>query len=212
MAVALAASLMASVDVLFGERLGVAFGQHPYRTDGDLVRGGILLVCLAIYVMRVFATLFVFYRRVMYWREALLIANLMPWFLVCIAYYGGRQTGPIGLLEAIGLAIYLLGSYLNSAGEYARHKWKLAPANAGRLYTSGLFTAIRHVNYTGDILLFSGLALVAHQFGLLVIPLGMAFFFLFVLIPLKERYLSGKYGREFEAYAARTKMLIPKVL
>ena len=83
---------------------------------------------------------------------------------------------------------------------------------AGRLYTEGLFAHVRHINYSGDVLLFSGIALVAHHYELLWIPLGMAFGFLFWLVPLKESYLRTKYGQEFEDYAARTKMLIPLIV
>ena len=172
----------------------------------------LILRCFAIYILRVLVTIFMFFRRVMYWREALVIANIMPWCLIYTAYYGGQQTEPIGLIEVVGVVFFALGSYLNSAGEYARHRWKMDPVNAGHLYTKGLFTYVRHINYTGDILLFSGIALVAHQFSLLMIPLCMAFFFFLVLVPLKERYLSDKYGQEFQDYAAKTKTLIPMVV
>ena len=84
--------------------------------------------------------------------------------------------------------------------------------NAGRLYTEGLFAHVRHINYSGDVLLFSGIAMVAHHYELFWIPFGMASFFLLWLAPLKERYLRTKYGQEFEVYAARTKMLIPLVV
>mgnify|MGYP001245360690 CR=1 FL=1 len=211
-AAALVLAIMVSADILFGNRLGIGLWQNPYRGNGDALRDAMLMACLVIYVSRVMVTLFVFFRRVMYWREALLIANVMPWCLVYIAIYGARQVAPIGLLEVFGALLFGFGCYLNSAGELARHRWKQEAANAGRLYTEGLFSHIRHVNYSGDIVLFSGLALVAHQFGLLLIPASMAFFFLLVLAPLKERYLGRKYGQAYTDYALRTKMLIPKVL
>ncbi|MGD8664475.1 MAG: hypothetical protein PVI58_00685, partial [Desulfobacterales bacterium] len=64
-------------------------------------------------------------------------------------------------------------------------------------------------NYFGDIVLFAGLATVAHQIQLLIIPIAMALFFMAILIPLKENYLKDKYGNEYKRYAANTKMLIP---
>ncbi len=209
---ALVVALLVSADILFGNRLGLTSWHNPYRTNGDFVRDSLLIACLTIYVLRVLVTLFVFFRRILYWREALLIASAMPWCLVYFAIYCGRNLPPIGLIEVTGVALFVLGSYLNSAAEYARHRWKQEPMNAGRLYTEGWFAHIRHVNYAGDILLFSGIALAAHQFGLLLIPLAMAFIFLLVLIPLKERYLSAKYGQAYRDYAARTKMLIPMIL
>lgn len=211
-AIALVLSFLVSVDILVGNRLGLGLWDNPYRTDGDFVRAMMLLACLAIYLLRLAATLLVFYRRIMYWREALVVANIMPWCLVCVAYYGGLQTEPIGSVEVIGVALYLSGSYLNSASEFARHKWKLNPINTGHLYTGGLFAHVRHINYTGDVLLFTGIAFVAHQFGLLAIPLSMALLFLLLLVPLKERYLRDKYGEEFADYVSKTKMMIPLVV
>ena len=81
--------------------------------------------------------------------------------------------------------------------------------NAGHLYTGGLFKYTRHTNYFGDIVLFAGLAAVAHQIQLLIIPFAMASFFIVIIIPLKENYLREKYGNEYICYAANTKRLIP---
>jgi protein-S-isoprenylcysteine O-methyltransferase Ste14 len=209
---ALVLAVLVSADILFGNRLGLALWNNPYRGNGDLVRDSMVMACLVIYLVRVMVSLFMFFRRILYWREALFIANVMPWCLVYFAFYGAEQTEPVGLTEGIGAVLFVLGSYLSSAGEYARHRWKQEPSNAGRLYTGGLFSSVRHINYSGDVVLFSGIALVAHQFGLLLIPAAMAFIFLLVLAPLKERYLSAKYGQEFDDYAARTKMLIPLVV
>ncbi|NNK85005.1 MAG: DUF1295 domain-containing protein, partial [Desulfobacterales bacterium] len=76
-------------------------------------------------------------------------------------------------------------------------------------YTGGLFKYTRHTNYFGDIVLFAGLATVAHQIQLLIIPFAMASFFIIIIIPLKENYLKDKYGNEYICYATNTKMLIP---
>ncbi len=211
LAAVLTLSLAASADILFGNRMDWLPWHNSYRRDGEVLRDGLLLACLAIYVVRIYFTLFVFFRRILMWREALIVSSIMPW---CVLYaaQAARQSDPVGLMEVAGLLLYAAGSYVNSAGEYARFRFKSDPANAGRLYTGGLFARVRHVNYLGDILLFSGIALVAHQLILLLIPWIMALLFLLVLAPLKERYLRAKYGEEFESYAARSKMLIPYVI
>lgn len=97
----------------------------------------------------------------------------------------------------------------------------IAAAILGSIYVSGylmfasadnilpLFKYTRHTNYFGDIVLFAGLATVAHQIQLLVIPFAMASFFIIIIIPLKESYLKNKYGKEYISYAANTKRLIP---
>ena len=50
-----------------------------------------------------------------------------------------------------------------------------------------------HINYFGDIVLFTGLAIVTHSLSMLVIPLIMAVNFVFNIIPSLDRYLEKKY-------------------
>lgn len=70
-----------------------------------------------------------------------------------------------------------------------------------------LFKCAIHINYMGEIILFSGIALVANSLELAIIPGSMAYIF----IPLKESYLKDKYGNEFNNYKAKTKKLIPLI-
>ena len=183
----------------------------PYKLNGDPVRNILILSCMSIYFLRLLFTLFVFFQRKLYWGEAIVIANIMPWIFPYIAYKSGDYTGTIGWMELIGIILFLTGSFLNTASEYFRFSWKQKKENAGHLYTGGLFKYARHINYFGDIVLFGGLAIVAHQIQLLIIPISMAFVFVVILIPLKESYLKDKYGNEYISYAANTKMLIPLI-
>jgi len=184
---------------------------EPYKINGNYMRNIFVLSCMGIYFFRLLFTLFVFFQRKMYWGEAIVIANIMPWIFPCIAYKSGDYIGTIGWMEIIGILLFLTGSYLNSASEYFRHSWKQKRENAGHIYTGGLFKYARHINYFGDIVLFTGMAMVAHQIQLLIIPISMAFFFVVILIPLKEDYLKDKYGNEYISYAASTKKLIPLI-
>jgi steroid 5-alpha reductase family enzyme len=147
----------------------------------------------------------------MYWLEAFAIVNIMPWIILYITWIGGRNYHPVGLLELFGLFLFLLGSYLNTTAEYFRYVWKQKDENKGHLYTHGLFKHVRHINYLGDAILFTGLALVSHKAILLIIPISMALMFTLILIPLKENYLKRKYGNDFNEYASRTKRFIPMV-
>jgi protein-S-isoprenylcysteine O-methyltransferase Ste14 len=181
----------------------------PYKVNGDPVRNILILSCMSIYFLRLLCTLFVFFQRKMYWGEAIVIANIMPWIFPFVAYRSGDYTGTIGWIELFGIILFLTGSFLNSASEYFRFMWKQKKENAGHLYTGGFFKYTRHTNYFGDIVLFSGLATVAHQIELLIVPAAMASFFIMIIIPLKEYYLKDKYGNEYKRYAANTKRLIP---
>ena len=184
---------------------------EPYKINGNYMRNIFVLSCMGIYFFRLLFTLFVFFQRKMYWGEAIVIANIMPWIFPCIAYKSGDYIGTIGWMEIIGILLFLTGSFLNTASEYFRFSWKQKKENTGHLYTGGLFKYARHINYFGDIVLFTGMAMVAHQIQLLIIPISMAFVFVVILIPLKEDYLKDKYGNEYISYAASTKKLIPLI-
>jgi protein-S-isoprenylcysteine O-methyltransferase Ste14 len=98
---------------------------------------------------------------------------------------------------------------INTHSEYYRHVWKLKEDNKGRLYTEKLFRYAMHINYFGDIVLFTGFAMIAHRFIMLIIPSIMTLNFVFIIIPSLDRYLEKKYGAEFSDYAQKTKKLIP---
>ena len=209
----IAATILASIFIsgylMFSGDDGTWSLFEPYKINGDPVRNTLILSFMSIYFLRLLVTLFVFFQRKLYWGEAFVIANIMPWIFPYIAYKSGDYTGTKGWMELIGIILFLTGSFLNTASEYFRFSWKQKKENAGHLYTGGLFKYTRHTNYFGDIVLFAGLATVAHQIQLLIIPFAMASFFIIIIIPLKENYLKDKYGNEYICYAANTKMLIP---
>ena len=76
-------------------------------------------------------------------------------------------------------------------------------------YAQGLFKYAMHINYLGDIILFTGFALLTHNLFMLIVPFLMAINFVFSYIPMMDKQLAGKYGNEFKIYAKTTKKLIP---
>ena len=100
---------------------------------------------------------------------------------------------------------------LNTKSEYSRHIWKKNMENKGQLYTQGLFKYARNINYLGDIILFTGLVIIAANPILLLVPISMGLFFIGYLIPSKEKYMKHKYGTAFDEYARITKALIPMI-
>ena len=100
---------------------------------------------------------------------------------------------------------------INTKAEYDRYIWKLRPENKGRLYTEGLFRLSMHINYFGDIVLFTGFAMITNRLGVFIIPLFMTINFIFNIIPSLDRYLENKYKDEFRVYSDKTKKLIPKI-
>lgn len=210
-ALAICGSIFFSGYLMFFEESEMNPLFKPYNINGNFVRNVLIISCMIIYFLRLLITLLFFFQRKMYWLEAIIIANIMPWIFPYIAYTSGQYSKPVGLIEVIGILLFCTGSYLNSASEYFRYSWKQEEENAGCIYTGGLFKYAININYFGDIVLFIGLAAIAHQVELLIIPASMGLIFILILIPLKENYLKQKYGEEFVKYAAQTKKLIPLI-
>lgn len=116
---------------------------------------------------------------------------------------------PPGAGAAAGAVLFVLGSFINSWSEYQRKRFKAKPENGGRLYTGGLFSVSMHINYFGDMIWATGLALMTGSLISAAIPVIMTAMFVWIHIPRLDAYLAEKYGREFEDYASRTKKLIP---
>lgn len=196
--------------MLFGG--GLAHLSHHLLLEwepGDLLRRELLAAAFTIYFVRVLCTVFVFLRRGMGWTEVFTIA---PWVLcifLLLAILGGYNTSPAGLLCFAGAALFLLGSWMNTWSEFQRHRWKLRPENKGKLYTLGLFRLVRHPNYLGDLVAFTGLCLIAGRWITAVVPLLMLAGFVFVNVPVLDAHLREHYGAAFDDYAKRTCRLIP---
>ena len=182
-----------------------------YQLAGDFVRRILIASCLIIYFARLQVTVWVFQKRMWTWLETITITVLMSFVMYAFARVGGNNKQVVGVVETIGILIYILGSYINTQSEYHRHVWKLKAENSGRLYTEGLFSLSMHINYFGDIVLFTGFAMVTHSLSILVIPLIMAVNFVFNIIPSLDRYLEKKYKDEFRDYARKTKKFIPLI-
>ena len=202
-------TIIATLWLMFAEYATSDAWLKQYQMNGDPVRRIIIASCLIIYFVRLQITVWVFQKRKWTWLETITITILMSFVLYAFAKVGGNNKQVVGRVEVIGILLYLSGSYINTHSEYYRHIWKLEEKNRGRLYTEKLFRYAMHINYFGDIVLFTGFAMITHRFSMLVIPSIMALNFVFFIIPSLDRYLEKKYGAEFRDYAQRTKTLIP---
>lgn len=177
------------------------------------LRAWLLFGATALYWARHGLTLFYLLVRKVTWSEALGLAFFMLFIELglCLLGCGITQASaaPVGPIEVFAVFLLLLGSLLNSLSELQRKWWKAHPENKGHCYTGGLFGLATHINYSGDVVMFSGWALLSATWWTLVLPLAMAAGFVFVHIPGLDAYLSERYGEEFRSYAARTKKLVP---
>ena len=204
-------TLFATLWLLFADYAISNTWLRHYQLSGDLVRRILIAFCLIIYFVRLQVTVWVFQKRKWTWLETITITVMMSFVLYAFAKVGGNNKQAVGVVEIIGILLYLSGSYINTHSEYYRHVWKLKEENRGRLYTEGLFSFSMHINYFGDIVLFTGFAMITHSLSMLVIPLIMAVNFVFNIIPSLDRYLEKKYKDEFRDYSRKTKKFIPLI-
>ncbi len=197
--------------LMFKDAGELASWLKPHAINGDVSRQFIMMFCLWFYVLRLGVTVFIFLKRKMEWSEMLIVSCLMSFALFSFASVGGSSNKAVGVLDSLSIFLYLLGSWLNTYSEYTRYIWKKQKKNKGQLYTQGLFKYAMHINYFGDIVLFTGFALITLHFSMLFIPFAMALSFIFFIIPRLDNYLAAKYGKEFEVYAGRTNKFIPGI-
>jgi len=193
------------------ESIGAIFGK-----DWKLVnpsRASLLLIFAFVYWLRHIITLFYLLVRKVGWSEVFGLLAFIAFFEIGLTLLGGgafrNEVIPFGWLDLIALALLAFGSYLNSFSEIQRKWWKRDPKNKGHCYTEGLFKYSMHINYFGDMVLFSGWCLITHSIWAFSLPLLMTFMFIFHHIPSLDNYLLKRYGEAFKLYSERTKRLIP---
>ena len=126
---------------------------------------------------------------------------------------------PLGPLAYTGAALWLVGFGFEVVADYQKRRFRKDPANEGRFITDGVWAWSQHPNYFGEILLWTGIALIAFpvlegaQLATLISPV-----FVFVLltrisgIPLLRVRAKKRWSEdpEFQAYTKRTAVLIPR--
>ncbi len=129
------------------------------------------------------------------------------------------ERQPIGSVGILGIAIWVIGFAIEVVADRQKSAFKQNPANDGRFITSGLWAWSRHPNYFGEIMLWTGIAIIAlpilsgWRWAMLVSPL-----FVFILItrvsgvPMLETRASERWGDEdaYKEYVSSTPVLVPR--
>lgn len=105
----------------------------------------------------------------------------------------------------IGSVLYFVGLFTETIAEVQRKKFKENPRNNGKLYTEGLWSITRHINYTAYTAWRGGYALVG---GGWLAGAGVSAFFLTSFIggsiPELAGYCSKRYGEQWDDYKKKT--------
>jgi len=121
--------------------------------------------------------------------------------------------GPLGALDAIGIALVAVGLFFETVGDFQLARFRADPANRGRVLDSGLWRYTRHPNYFGDCCVWWGLYAIAAATPLgrwtVFAPLLMTFLLLRVSgVALLERSIGGRRPA-YADYVRRTSAFLP---
>jgi steroid 5-alpha reductase family enzyme len=142
-----------------------------------------------------------------FWLQALL-----QWLIAAPLHAGAGAGGAITPLFALGMGLFAAGFIVEAAADWQLMRFKADPRNRGRLLTSGLFSIVRHPNYTGEIVLWWGLGVAGFALsGAVVALIGPALLTLILLKvsgpTLQAPHLAQRPG--YAAWAARTNAVFP---
>jgi protein-S-isoprenylcysteine O-methyltransferase Ste14 len=151
-------------------------------------------------------------KRKIPWEESISVPFAFAVYYIGYSLFVLPISQKIDGLDYFGIALFLMGCLLNTGGEVLRNRWKKKTDNKGKIYTKGFFKYSRHINYFGDILWVTAYAIITRNWYAALIPVFTICFFVFYNAPKLDQYLKEKYGKSYEDYANKTKMLIPFIL
>ena len=134
-----------------------------------------------------------------------------------LAVITGGNREPLGIVGYAGIGVWTIGMLIEITADRQKSAFRANPANKGRFINSGLWAWSRHPNYFGEIVLWTGMAIIAipvlegWQWATLISPL-----FVFLLltkvsgVPLLEAAADERWGgqEEYEEYKRTTSVLV----
>ena len=136
-----------------------------------------------------------------------------------LAVITGGAREPLGAVGIIGIAVWAIGMLIEIVSDRQKSAFRNDPNNQGRFINTGLWAWSRHPNYFGEIVLWTGMAIVAlpvlqgWQWATLISPVFVAFLLIKVSgIPLLEDKADKRWGGQddYEAYKRNTPVLVPR--
>jgi protein-S-isoprenylcysteine O-methyltransferase Ste14 len=133
--------------------------------------------------------------------------------VLLVAFRGAGLAVNDAGLEIVGAVIFAAGIGLAIwARVHLGGNWGMPMSQKvePELVTSGPYRFVRHPIYTGLLVAVLGTALVTSLVGLAIVAILGGYFWYSATV--EERNLIGTFPKDYPAYMARTKMLIPFVL
>ncbi|MDQ8183977.1 DUF1295 domain-containing protein [Pelagicoccus sp. SDUM812002] len=130
-----------------------------------------------------------------------------------------KSLGADGFVVVGGL-VWLAGYLLEAVADWQKSRFKSDSSNKGKFIRSGLWSRSRHPNYFGEIVIWTGVAIIAcpalegWELVTLLSPVFVSILLCKVSgIPLLEERSDKKWGGQddYEEYKRNTPVLIPKL-
>ena len=149
------------------------------------------------------------------WKSLYIVFGLqavLAWVISLPLLAAANSTRPLGLLDAVGAALWLLGFVFEAGGDLQLLRFKADPANVGRVMDRGFWRYTRHPNYFGDFCVWWGfyaLALSAGGWWSMAGPLLMSALLMKVSgVTLLEKDI-GERRPAYADYIRRTPAFFP---
>jgi len=129
---------------------------------------------------------------------------------------GGNREA-LGIVGYVGIAVWSIGILIEIVADQQKSAFRANPANKGRFINTGLWAWSRHPNYFGEIVLWTGMAIIAvpvlegWQWATLISPVFVFFLLTKVSgVPMLEQAADKRWGGQddYEAYKQNTPVLV----
>ena len=130
------------------------------------------------------------------------------------------NTDALGGVFYVGVILWIIGFLVEVIADNQKSRFKADPANEGRFINTGIWSRAQHPNYFGEIVLWTGVAVMAwpslseSALIFLVSPLFVALLLTRISgIPLLRKTAGARWGDdlEYQAYLKETPVLIPRL-
>ena len=134
-----------------------------------------------------------------------------------LAIITGGNREPLGVIGYIGITVWTIGILIEIVADQQKSAFRADPANQGKFIDTGLWAWSRHPNYFGEIVLWTGMAIIAipvlegWQWATLISPVFVAFLLTKVSgVPMLEKAADERWGGQddYEAYKRNTPVLV----
>ena len=140
------------------------------------------------------------------------LQGVLAWIIALPLLSSITSGAPLGLLDGVAAALWLVGFIFEAGGDYQLARFKRDPANKGRVMDAGLWRFTRHPNYFGDFCIWWAFYLFAVSAGgwwSIVSPILMTLLLLKVSgVAMLEKTISERRP-EYAEYIRRTNAFFP---